>query len=215
MRSSLVKRTAVLLLVGAGLTACSSMGTVVDDDDPEAELPNMSIGRSLMEGLGAVPSRRSPMNYTPRAPLVVPKDTATLVQPEDPKAVTARADWPLDPDQESARLLREADARARARGDREELVPASELLDTRTPPKRKLVGDYSLNDKPLFPSELNKGPRSIGGDASLYDASGRPVRRALVEPPVAYLEPAPGVPVAIPEEQPTAGRKGLFGWLPW
>ncbi|HUG63264.1 MAG TPA: hypothetical protein VMP03_15565 [Methylomirabilota bacterium] len=212
MIADVLKRTAFILLVGAALSACAGMGTVVDENDPESELPNLSLGRSLMEGLGAVPSRRSTINYTPRAQLVVPKDTAALTPPEDPASVTARADWPLDPDIESARLLREAEARAAARDDRGDLIPADELLAQRSPPSRRIQGDLSPSGKPI-PSRELAGTMPIGGGAtSLYDSSGQPVRRALVEPPVTYLEPAPGVPVAIPEEKSESG--GLFSWLP-
>jgi hypothetical protein len=214
MTADLVKRTAVLLLLGVSLSACAGLGTVVDESDPETEVPNVSMGRSIMEGLGAVPSRRTPINYSPRAPLVIPKETAALAQPEDPRAVTAQANWPVDPDVEAARLMREADQRQLSRGDNE-LVPASELLATRTPPRpRKIVNSWDDPGKPLMPSELRKGPTSLAVNP-IYTETGQPVRRALTDPPVTYLEPAPGAPVVIPEEQPSAEGKGLFSWLPW
>lgn len=212
MTSDLVKRAAVLLIVGVGLSACAGMGTVVDEEDPETEVPNLSMGRSIMEGLGAVPSRRTPINYTPRAPLVIPASTATLAQPEDPNAVTASANWPVDPDVEQNRLLREAAERERARGDKGNPVPPSELLATRTPPTpRSNARTWDDPADPLMPSELERMP-SLSANG-LYDETGRPIRRALTEPPVTYLEPAPGAPVEIPEERPDPNRRGILGML--
>lgn len=212
MSSDVLKRAASILTVGLVLSACSSMGTVVAEDDPETEVPNLSMGRSIMEGLGAVPARRQAINYTPRAPLVMPKDTAALAPPEDARTVTEDPSWPLDPDVESARRLREAEARQVARGDKGEIVEPSELLAERTPRSPKVQGDLSLNNKVIPPSQLRNAPQ-IGGDSGLYNSAGQPVRRALVQPPVQYLEPAPGAPVAIPEEPAKQG--GLFSWLPW
>jgi hypothetical protein len=212
MPVAFAKRAALVILVGGSLAACSGMGTVVDDSDPEAELPNLSMGRSIMEGLGAVPSRRIPINYTTRGPLVVPSDTTTLAQPEDASAVTAQADWPLDPDVESTRLLREAAARETARGDKGELIPSSELLAQRSPPPASRPSIERDPARPLLPSQLKAMPSL--SSSNLYDAQGRPVRRALTEPPVAYLEPAPGAPVMIPEEPPKK-RKGILSWMSW
>jgi hypothetical protein len=41
----------------------------------------------------------------------------------------------------------------------------------------------------------------------LYDNNGKPVRKALVEPPVTYLEPAPGVPVTTEDGAPPEQQK--------
>jgi hypothetical protein len=209
MNSDLVTRAATLILVGGILSACSGMGTVVAEDDPDTEVPNLSMGRSIMEGLGAVPARRTAINYSPRAPLVIPANTAALATPEDPAAVAGN--WPVDPEVESARLLREAEKKNATR-DKRDPIPSSELMGLRTPPPAQVAP--AQRDGPLMPSELRGGPTSLASNGPLYDSAGQPVRRALVEPPVAYLEPAPGVPVAIPEDPPKK-RTGLFAWLPW
>jgi hypothetical protein len=214
MSSDLVKRLAALAVLGIGLSACSALGSSVAEDDPETEVPNVSMGRALMEGLGAVPSRRTPIKYTPRAPLVVPPTTTALAPPEDPNQVAALAEWPDDPDVAAQRRLREAAARDAGR-DRADPLPSSELLADRIPTDRSdrgpRVGDRDPA-QPIMPSELNKGFRSTGiDDTGVYDLNGQPRRRALVEPPVEYLQPAPGAPVAIPEEPKS--NKGVLSWM--
>lgn len=207
-RSNLLKRLAALAAVGVTLSACAGLGTTVAEDDPETEVPNTSMGRALMEGLGAVPARQQPINFTPRAPLVVPKDTAALAPPESAgQLAAANPNWPVDPDVETARRLREAERRSGGR-DPGDTVPASELLADRLPPSSAPRGESPATQRdpatPLMPSELNKGWKSKGiDDTGVYDVAGNPRRRALTDPPVAYLEPAPGAPVAIPEEDPT------------
>lgn len=215
MSSDLLKRLAVVAVVGLGLSACSALGTQVAEDDPETEIPNVSMGRALMEGLGAVPARRTPIKYTPRAPLVVPPTTTALAPPEDPNQVASLADWPDDPDVAMARRLREAEARNAGR-DKGDALPASELMADRIPTDgRNREGRITDRDpaQPIMPSELNRGFRSTGiDDTGVYDLNGTPRRRALVEPPVEYLQPAPGTPVAIPEEPK---KTGFLSWLSW
>jgi hypothetical protein len=208
------KRVALILVLCAGVSACTNMGTIVDPDDPETEIPNGSLGRSIMEGLGAVPSRQPPINYSPRGPLVIPKDTAKLATPVDAKRLSDDPNWPVDPDVEMIRTLQEADAREKSRGDRGNLIPSSQLLAQRVPPAVSRPNPNVPGADPaadlVSPTALMNAP-VIGGDATpLYDANGTPTRRALVEPPVTYLEPAPGAAVAIP---PPPKKKGLFGWF--
>ena len=85
------KRLATLAVLGACLTACSSMGTTVAGDDTETEVPNASMGRAIMEGLGAVSTRKTPIDYSPRAPLVMPPTTKTLPSGKVSAAWPARA----------------------------------------------------------------------------------------------------------------------------
>jgi hypothetical protein len=199
MNSDLVKRLAILGLLGLGLSACSSLGTSVAEDDPETEIPNLSMGRAIMEGLGAVPTRTAPINFTPRAPLVVPPSTTALTAPESPNQVASLENWPDDPDVAAARRLREAAARDAARDDPADPVSGSELLSSRVQPApRQRIDPRADPARPLMPSQL-AGFKSTGATVDgLYDAAGQPRRRALVEPPVEYLQPAAGAPVAIP-----------------
>ncbi|WP_026790898.1 hypothetical protein [Pleomorphomonas oryzae] len=203
------KRCALLAIAALSLSACSALGTSVADDDPETEVPNVSMGRAVMEGLGAVPSRKTAINYTPRAPLVVPPNKLALVAPEDPKRLESSGTWPEDNDIKARKVLTDAAAREAGRDDKD-LLPASEMTAIRVPDARTAeASDASVTTsdsdrRRLLPSQLGNIPRDKS--TRLYDANGKPVRRALVEPPVSYLEPAPGVPVttddgAPPEQQ--------------
>lgn len=217
------KRLAALAVLGASLSGCAAMGTSVAEDDSETEVPNPSMGRAIFESLGAVPARRTPINYTPRAPLVVPPKTAmtSLAPPEDPNRVQSMADWPVDPEIAEARRLRAAAAREAGREPDDPIAP-SELLATRVPPseRKSVTGPHDSNHdpaRPLMPSQL-AGFTSAGPEVSgPYNRDGTPQRRALVEPPVEYLTPAPGQPVAPPDpkDDPNYKKKGLFNWLSW
>ena len=214
MTSELLKRSALLVVVGFGLSACSAMGTMVDEEDPETEVQNLSMGRAIMEGLGAVPTRAAPINYQPRAPLVVPPNTAALAPPEDPNQVQSLAAWPEDPDVVTARRLREAAARDAGR-ERGTPIGSSELLANRAPPSTRVRPSIDRDPAdPVMPSELARAPGKLDSETSLYDAAGQPRRRALVEPPVEYLQPAPGVPVEVYKD-PNEQKKGLFSWFSW
>lgn len=209
------KRYALLAIAALSLSACSALGTSVADDDPETEVPNMSMGRAVMEGLGAVPSRKTAINYTPRAPLVVPPNKTALVAPEDPKRLEASGAWPQDNDIKARKILTDAEAREAGR-DPEDLVPSSELLAVRVPDARsKEASDASVTTtdadrRRVLPSQLGNIPRDKS--SRLYDASGKPTRKALVEPPVTYLEPAPGVPVTTEDGSAPEQKKWWKVW---
>jgi hypothetical protein len=210
------KRFALLAVATIGLSACSALGTSVAEDDPETEVPNVSMGRAVMEGLGAVPARKTAINYTPRAPLVVPPNKMALVAPEDPNRLEASGAWPDDNDRKTQRVLKEAAARDAARGDDNHQLTPSELMSTRLPQNttRPNSSPNSIEDasKPLLPSQLGSMPRTASSE--LYDASGKPVRKALVEPPVTYLEPAPGAPVTTDDGTPGTSSKKSW-WKFW
>lgn len=217
MTNLLTGKCCVLLAIATlSLSACSALGTSVADDDPETEVPNSSIGRALMEGVGAVPSRKSAIDYTPRAPLVVPPNKTALVAPEDPKRLEASGTWPEDNDIKARKVLTDAAAREAGREDKD-LVPSSELTAVRVPDARTAeASDASVTTsdsdrRRLLPSQLGTMPRDKS--TRLYDASGKPVRRALVEPPVSYLEPAPGVPVTTDDGAPPEQKKSW--WKFW
>ena len=202
------KRCALLAIAALSLSACSALGTSVADDDPETEVPNMSMGRAVMEGLGAVESRKTAINYTPRAPLVVPPNKLALVAPEDPKRLEASGTWPEDNDLKARKVLADAAARDAGREDKD-LVPSSELMSVRVPDARSgSSADVTVSDsdrRRVLPSALGTMPRDKS--TRLYDSNGKPVRKALVEPPVTYLQPAPGVPVTTDDGSPPDPQK--------
>lgn len=208
------KRYALLAVAALSLSACSALGTSVAEDDPETEVPNVSMGRAVMEGLGAVPARKTAINYTPRAPLVVPPNKMALVAPEDPNRLEANGTWPEDNDLKSQRMLAAASARDAARGEDDTQLSPSELTAVRLPQSNRPMSTPNILEekaRPIMPSQLGDMPRE--GGSRLYDANGRPTRKALVDPPVAYLEPAAGVPVTTDDGAPDAPKKKW--WKLW
>ncbi|MBH0238191.1 hypothetical protein [Methylobrevis albus] len=215
MTHDLLRRLLIVLLSTAALGACSASSSFVEDDDPDTEVPSSGLVRGMMEGLGAVPARQTAINYQPRGPLVMPSNASTLPPPEDRNQVAATGNWPVDPDEQQRQVLRNAAARDARRGDNP-VVSSSELLDVRVPRtqeqeilsrrQKELARDPSrrLSTRELNAADLRQT------DATLYDSEGRPVRRALTQPPSEYMTPSDAYPVAIPEEAP---NEGLMGWL--
>lgn len=83
-----------LLLLGAGLSACTTVeGTnaLVSPDTFERE-----VARETLKGLGMVPREEKAMVTSPRAPLVLPKSTASLPEPQEESAADAML--PVDSD---------------------------------------------------------------------------------------------------------------------
>ena len=203
----LLKRLSAVAVVGLSLAGCQSLGTTVAEDDPETEVQNVSLGRAVMESLGAVETRRQPINFQPRAPLVVPPSTSALVPPEAPGQIAGSPDWPKDPERVAQERLKAAADLKKRYGDTDPRA----VVDVRLPTPPRAPGDLYEFRPYQTASERNWRMGKVADDTGVYDRDGNPRRQALVQPPVAYLQPAPGVPVAIPEEKKS--DRGLLSSL--
>lgn len=190
------------LLVALVLAGCSATGVDYSDEyaDEDSVAPSQNFTQGLMAALGAVPSTQNDIDYTPGAPLVVPPSTATLVEPESPRTVETVADWPVDNDLEMARLRREAEVREAARDVDDPVIMPSELMSLRGGPMteedyRRDAASRLYADDPAMQMRTVDRPAPSAGEGAAA-----PVRTSLTSPPVEYLQPAPGAPAVIVEE---------------
>jgi hypothetical protein len=206
---------ALSLALGAAVLASSLPARAEDDGVPI----DTKIMRSIMSGLGLKRDGEPGIDYSERAPLVLPP-SRTLPPPEA-DATTKNPNWPVDPDIKRAK---EIDAAERSSG-----YGSSTKMDE--------------DARPLRPDQLNVGPRrnssrdvsamspeesarpfkpsALGSNGSLWntmfgskDSEGtakftrEPARTSLTEPPPGYQTPSAAQPYgeAKADSAPKAGN---------
>jgi len=151
----------------AALLVCANIpaARAGDDDSP-------SGFSKFMQFMGLKPASTNEINYTERAPLVVPP-SRDLPAPGDGAAAPA-ADWPRDP----AKRQRSEKAKA-------EIVPGT-AVQTPNPPFQK---------KPWY------NPAGWFDKEEYANFAGEPVRQYLTDPPTGYRTPSADQPYGIPPEK--------------
>lgn len=195
-----------VVLAGPLAAAFASLllaGCVSNSEGYEEGVDRAAV-RQIMSGLGAVDPQAKPIDYKPRAPLAMPAKLDDLPPPEDDKQSQVAANWPQNDDKE----LKELRA-IYAGGD-----PNTSLL---TPEQMRgiRIGDGSRPDpvRDARDAEIREGARLTPAEmkaqhegatkvdtSRLFDPEGRPVRRFLIEPPVAYSTPAANAPLVAPSD---------------
>jgi hypothetical protein len=182
---------AALLAAVAGLGGCMSTSTY-----GTGEAPEMAIFRELTGGFGA--QKQPPIEYQPRAPLVMPPSTATaaaaLPSPVQTASVANPA-WPIDPDQtpKPSKYGDPMDDNARDDISPEEAARLKPLAGMGNTEWESPFGD-DINDQ-AYDIISNKGQQETF-QAALNDAKGvgRSGRKYLTDPPEPYREPAATAP---------------------
>ena len=208
---STLGRRLPLVLAGVSmlaLTACSSSGSLGTFDDAgsfEQDLLGGFFGADAIVG----GEEEEPIDYSARAPLVIPPDQAQLPAPQEANAAPA-GNWPVDADQ-----ARAGRGRPEVIGDNAQVSPetlAEGVGRQRTPmnladlPDRR--GLYDESSPVIPPTELrNQGVLSERLQATgPVDENGVPIRRYLVEPPSTLRTPAATASMEMPERPgPTEG----------
>ena len=172
------------------------------------QAPEMALFREVTGGLLDKKEKKEPIEYQPRAPLVLPPSAGQLPPPME-SGSTASPDWPVDRNQ----LVAEADARANDDDPRNDISQAE---------YRRL--------KPLqgvFPRQPNVTVAEDGGKNEYYrnivhgkaqrqafqqavaesKGYGRTERRYLTDPPTVYRQPDPTAPM---ETASAPQKKGNF-----
>jgi len=166
------------VLVGASISAARAG----DDDNP-------SGWSKFMQLMGLKPASTNEINYTERAPLVVPP-SRDLPAPADGAAAPA-ADWPKDP------AKRQKSEKAKT-----EIMPGT-AVQTPNPPFQK---------KPWY------NPAGWFDKEGYASFTGEPVRQNLTDPPPGYRSPSPEQPYGIPPDkgktQATAKDFGMGSLTP-
>jgi len=197
--------TAALFAAVPALGGCLS-GTTYGT----GQMPELAVFSEMTGGLTGRNKKKEPINYQPRAPLVMPPD-GQLQQPVQ-TASTQGGQWPASsnndgtgdrgtgPDDENARddITPEYNRRLR---------PIAALL----PDSDKELEDPNDRDKNALDTIKNREQRKQFS-ADLADAKGynSTRRRYLTDPPEAYRAPSENSPTNFDEIDKKDGKKNFF-----
>lgn len=184
--SSIAPWAAVLLAGSAALGGCAATSTYGTGESPE-----MAILREISGGLGA--PKKEPIDYQPRAPLVMPPAAGQLPAPVE-TAELADENWPGRSDvPPGTRYGSEKPLEDMTQEDYRRLKPLRLASNTR----RKVPND---NFSPADDLMRNRGAREEF-KAALDDAEGigQTGRRYLTDPPETMREPAATAPAEFEE----------------
>lgn len=191
---------AVTITVAAvTLAGCSTNAYEPFTAENAGEAEDEGLVKGLMTGLGAIDPREKPIEYKPRAALVVPpkKD---LRAPENADAALASRQFPRNPEDRTV---------DRPKGDTSGFMSLAEQQKfSNLPVERQArpVQDPTEAAKPLAPDKLASPPASQVAEST---ASMR--RKTLIDPPKDYATPSPNAPFE--EEKKDDGKKA--SWWPF
>jgi hypothetical protein len=187
MRGTVLRRgflAVAPLVAAAGLGGCiqtSTYGT--------GEMPEMAIFREVTGGFGR--PKAPPIQYQPRAPLVMPPSDDQLPQPVEAASATDGVAWPEDPDQTE-----------RARKEYGDETPADDISPEEARRLRPLAGlmpeqerpkTWKDNENPVY--DIVDKKKRDQFKAAVDEAEGIPKeRRYLTDPPDTLREPAATAP---------------------
>jgi hypothetical protein len=192
------------LLAPAWLAGCSPTATYGTGEAPEMALFREVTGGILTGG------KKEPIEYQPRAPLVMPP-TAEQLPPPAETASSASLDWPLDPDARVASVTDLTEEELRYGGGQAEYrrlkplvgvlpeTPRDDVMDSRQPAYDVV---HSRKQRATFQKALAEARGYGGGE-----------RRYLTDPPEEYRQPASTAPAEFEDINTSGGGSGLFRWL--
>lgn len=194
---------AVLLIAGL-VSGCASSSDGFVEEGSDTGAVDTNAVKAIMTGLGAIDPHEKPIEFRPRAPLVVPPKR-DLRAPVDTDAATPRA-FPRNPEDVAEEQRKAALDNAPGRDGR--VMTPDELARYAIPGAGK-VDRYDPNPSRRLSPEEMKGQAVVNAEA-IKRAQNPTGRRTLVEPPDAYRKPSPNAPVAPPEEK----SSWKPGWWP-
>lgn len=188
------------LLAPAWLAGCSPTATY-----GTGEAPELALFREMTGGLLSS-EREEPIEYQPRAPLVMPpaSTTAALPPPADP--ANANPNWPVSRDQRLAEV-EQLNSDPRYAGSREEYLRTRQLAGAFP------VSSGNIDDPAGSPYDIvHTRQQQEEFRKALAEANGlgRNERRYLTDPPTAYREPAATAPSEFEDINTSGGGGGGF-----
>jgi hypothetical protein len=172
--------------------------------------------REIMEDIGVAKRKKEKMDFSERAPLVVPPQLDALPPPEEGGALAAvNPNWPVDPDavreEEEAKRKKESQVEQRAYMRN----PSGQIYDIRArereegvynDPDKTRTYDANVDTGRMSPDELKaaKKRREAAGLApgqAPVQAYVEPERKRLTDPPAGYRAPSPAQPYGPPGEK--------------
>jgi hypothetical protein len=188
-----------LLLLTAGLGGCGA--TYGTGESPEMQLFSEMTG-GLMDR-----DKKEPINYNPRAPLVMPPtQTAGALPPPVQTASAANANWPMDPDEISGGANIPEDDNPQNdinQAEYRRLLPLAGALP-RAQDNWPDNSDNNMDDEAR--DIIHSRAQQEEVRRAITDAEGftRTERRFLTDPPLDYREPSATAPVgaaAVPKKR--------------
>jgi hypothetical protein len=179
--------------------------------------------RELMEDIGLQKRKQEKMDFSERAPLVVPPKLDSLPPPEEGGALAAvNPNWPADPD--AIREDEEAKRNKASRVEQREYLrnPSGQIYEIRA--KEREEGVHNDPDKTrAYDAELENGrmtPEQLKAVKKQREAASpapaqayvEPERKRLTDPPPGYRAPSPAQPYGPPGEEKKK-KSGLFSKL--
>ncbi len=198
-----VRWIAAGLVLSVWLAGCSPTATY-----GTGEAPEMALFREVTGGFLSN-EKKEPIEYQPRAPLVMPPSSGQLPSPSE-TASAASPDWPIDPDERVAALRGNNDEDVRAGGSQAEyrrLRPlAGALPDT---PRQQRTSTGSPYDIVHSRQQRQQFQQALA-ESKGY---GRTERRYLTDPPNEYRAPAATAPAEFENINTGSGSGGWLRWL--
>ncbi|MEJ1156839.1 hypothetical protein [Prosthecomicrobium sp. N25] len=184
-----------ILVLALGLAGCASSTSGFVDEGQEDEAIDKNLIKGLMSSMGAIDPKERPIEYKPRAPLVVPPKRE-LPAPQDPNALTGN--FPRN--QEDVDLAM-AKAAEKGQPDPGRAWTPDELARYRIEGagRTRYDTDDRAAGRRLTPEEMRG--QSVRNQEALALAKNPGPRRSLVEPPVEYRKPSPNAPLEPAEEK--------------
>lgn len=193
-----------VLVAALGLAGCASSTSGFVDEGSEDGSPEQNLIKGMMTTMGAIDPKERPIEYKPRAPLVVPPKR-TLPAPQDDSALRA-SNFPRN--QEEV----DADIAKLGSGDPDpgKVWTPEQLAKYRLRTDSRREADLYRPDptRPLSPDEL-RGQHALNKQA-MEAAAKSQGRSSLIQPPETYRTPSPNAPV-VPEEEKSSWKPG---WWP-
>lgn len=197
-----------LLGVAAGLGGCMSGATY-----GTGEVPEMAIFHEVTGGIGS--AKKEPIEYQPRAPLVLPPAPAAGQLPPPVEAADAGGDggqWPHDPDKEkrSKEYATEHPRDAISQADYDRLKPLGALARPGGP-DAVVGGNADHNDHPAY-AVIHSKQQQVAVRSAMDQAQGlgpMSEHHYLTDPPETLRQPA----ASAPTEYDDVKKKGSGNWF--
>jgi hypothetical protein len=162
------------------------------------EAPEMALFREMTGGLMSRDEKK-PIDYQPRAPLVMPASAEQLPPPAE-TASAADPDWPIDPNERIVASAASQDDNPDndvTQEDYRRLRPLTGLFSSGKPAPRRPNDDLAA-DREQFYDFIQQAKKQRGDFSQAVADSkglGHPQeRRYLTDPPLTYREPADTAP---------------------
>jgi hypothetical protein len=209
---------APLVASGFALSGCMSSPTYGTDKTATEQLVD-----DLNNAVSLAPTRREPIDYKPRPPLVkpAPGEKETLPPPQEDITRTASAEWPESPEQRRARLR----AYATEHRDDPNFDPQIENDIGGVPIVPRSYSDKKNSSPFTYQREAARQRAEVKRRLAENKQGDPTTRKYLSEPPLTYRQAADTAPQndigedeAVKErrlKKQAQGKKGLFDWWPW